>query len=534
LIPVNHQIIIAIYDIQVYRTEDDTYTYIDKANMLFSLTLKKSWWPLLQLIAVIVLMDNQQTIVQVTHSFIVPSTLLPINHNNINSHRKGRQQSTSSSSSCTLQTTISRKTTTATTGNSIVVPVPSHSTQTRKATTTTTTSSSLRMSLFSNWDDIMYQTESLGNSLASFSLLSSNSNMITAFPIMYGAGLLTSFSPCVWGLLPLTISYISTAANERTDQQTILPTIAFAAGLATVFCSMGMIAVSIGSVFGSVTAITSSFSSTSDYNNNAVAYTGIILPIVSNFVCFIMGLKLLDLIDIPLPSFDFLNPTKLFPSTNNNNNNDGTMSQSTTTTTRTGPILLDATGRQVGISTLMTTTTSTSTSTAAATVNDDNDQKQNESNSLFRTFLLGGSSAVVASPCATPVLTSILAFVANTAESTSSSFVSTMIGAFLLFGYTLGYSTPLLIVAATSGQALVRLKQKQQQQQPGSKLHEEEEEKTEYTSNRKGVMWLSNIPNMIAPWVTPITGGILLYLGTTGILVNIIGDPSLSGLTILE
>jgi cytochrome c-type biogenesis protein len=407
----------------------------------------------------------------------------------------------------------------------------------RSITTTRRIRSKLHLSFLSNWDDILYQTQSLGNSLASLSFqqidtsaitsgtfsslstntggISSSNNMIMAFPIMYGAGLFTSFSPCVWGLLPLTISYISTAANERTDQQTILPTIAFATGLATVFCTMGIIAVSIGSVFGSVTTISSS---SSEYNhNNAVAWTGIILPIISNFVCFIMGLKLLDLIDIPLPSFNFLNTAQLFPSTTNDSS----------TSRSTGPIFLDATGRQVG-----TRTTMTSSSTTA--FNNSNQQKQNEDNSLFRTFLLGGSSALVASPCATPVLTSILAFVANTAESSSSSssFVSTTIGAFLLFGYTLGYSTPLLIVAATSGQALVQLKQ---QKDPTLKVDGIICNNNNVESDNKSqrFQW-AKIPNMIAPWVTPITGGILLYFGTTGLLINIIGDPSLVGLTIIE
>merc|ERR1711974_11315 len=71
-----------------------------------------------------------------------------------------------------------------------------------------------------------------------------------------------------------------------------------------------------------------------------------------------------------------------------------------------------------------------------------------EQGSLFRTFLLGGSSALVASPCATPVLTSILAFVA----SSSNPFL----GGFLLLFYTLGYSTPLLVTAATGGKALIK------------------------------------------------------------------------------
>lgn len=421
------------------------------------------------------------------------------------------------------------------------------------SSTTSSTTIRRKLSFFDshNWDDIIYQTESLGNALASFSLqqqqtppptsegmmmmnavhdtaattTTANQNMILAFPIMYLAGLLTSFSPCVWGLLPLTISYISTAANERSDQRTLLPTLAFATGLASVFCTMGMITVfTVGTVFGASSASTA----TTDLNgSNAMAYTTtMILPLVSNLVCFIMGLKLLDLVDIALPSLTFLDPQKLFATAPSSSSNTATMNMPNggTTGSRGGPILLDASGRQVTKSKKTTTTTSMETTRIT-----DQEQRQRETNkdnnALFRTFLLGGSSALVASPCATPVLTSILAYVANTMAITESSssflstIISTLIGGLLLFGYTLGYSTPLLIVAATSGQALVRLKQ---QNQAG-------EEPTQSISS-----FLYSIPNRIAPWVTPITGGILLYLGTTGLLVNLIGDPSLSGLTIIE
>jgi cytochrome c biogenesis protein CcdA len=417
--------------------------------------------------------------------------------------------------------------------------------------TTATATIRRKLSFFDshNWDDIIYQTESLGNALASFSLqqqtstpptpegmmmmnsvhdtaattTTANNNMILAFPIMYLAGLLTSFSPCVWGLLPLTISYISTAANERSDQRTLLPTLAFATGLASVFCTMGMITVfTVGTVFGASSASTA----TTDLNgSNAMAYTTtMILPLVSNLVCFIMGLKLLDLVDIALPSLTFLDPQKLFATAPSSSSNTATMNMPNGGTSSGGPILLDASGRQV-----LKTTKTTATTSMETTSSTDQEQRQKETNkdnnALFRTFLLGGSSALVASPCATPVLTSILAYVANTMAVTESSssflstIISTLIGGLLLFGYTLGYSTPLLIVAATSGQALVRLKQ---QNQAG-------EEPTQPISS-----FLYSIPNRIAPWVTPITGGILLYLGTTGFLVNLIGDPSLSGLTIIE
>lgn len=307
------------------------------------------------------------------------------------------------------------------------------------------------MSLSSiHWDEILYQTETAANNLAASSL-QDPSNLVTALPIMYLAGLLTSFTPCVWGLLPLTVSYITAAAGERKDQQTLLPTAAFAAGLAVVFCSLGVAAVELGDVLGSTSGS-----------------SGVLLPILSNLICLVMGLKLLELIDIPLPSVDFFSKRASQQQRNS----------------QTEPILLDATGQ------ILQSASSAEKGNTNA-----------EGNALVRTFLLGGSSALVASPCATPVLTSILAFVAAASHPA--------LGALLLLGYTLGYSTPLLLVAGTGGQALVDLRQ---------------------SNSDDGGGWYAKI----APWVTPVTGGILLFLGTNGVLTALFGDPSLAGLAILE
>jgi cytochrome c-type biogenesis protein len=232
-----------------------------------------------------------------------------------------------------------------------------------------------------HWDDILYQTEAAANGLAAVSL-QDPSNLITALPIMYLAGLLTSFSPCVWGLLPLTVSYITAAAGERKDQQTLLPTAAFAAGLAVVFCSLGVAAVELGDVLGSTTGT-----------------SGVLLPVLSNLICLAMGLKLLEIIDLPLPSMDFFTKgaqQQIRPSSNE-------------------PILLDATGQIL------------------QSTSPEGEKSNGEGNALARTFLLGGTSALVASPCATPVLTSILAFVATASHPA--------LGAVLLLGYTLGTRT---------------------------------------------------------------------------------------------
>jgi cytochrome c-type biogenesis protein len=308
--------------------------------------------------------------------------------------------------------------------------------------TTSSSSSSFQLNMM-NWEDVMFNAQSTASSLASISL-DDPSNLLSSIPIMYGAGLLTAFSPCVWGLLPLTISYISNAAGERKDSSTTLPTLAFAAGLASVFCTLGLIAALVG---GAV------------YGNSA--NTNIALPLISNMICCLMGFQLLELVNLPLPALR----SSTVSSTSRNNKDD--------------LILIDGSGK---------------------ILQNKSSKAESEQGSLFRTFLLGGSSALLASPCATPVLTSILAFVANSSNP--------LLGGFLLLFYTLGYSTPLLVTAATGGQALIRLKE----------LGGKDE---------------TSIYAKVAPWTTPFTAGILLWYGTNGLLTTLLGDPSLAGLLTL-
>mmetsp|Transcript_6451 Transcript_6451/g.19064 ORF Transcript_6451/g.19064 Transcript_6451/m.19064 type:complete len:405 (+) Transcript_6451:163-1377(+) len=302
---------------------------------------------------------------------------------------------------------------------------------------------------FSSVEDVLFNAQSAASDLASISL-NDPSDLLTSIPIMYSAGLLTSFSPCVWGLLPLTMSYISTAAGERKDKATLLPTVAFAGGLALVFCSLGIIASSVGGVL---------------YGNSGSM--NIALPLVSNGICCLMGLQLLELIRVPLPS--------LSGSRNPFNGN-----KATTANGGEEMILIDGSGK---------------------IINGSSDNNDGEKGSLVRTFLLGGSSALVASSCATPVLAAILAYVANSSDP--------LLGGALLLFYTLGYATPLLAVAASGGQLLVNLK--------------------EMGSDDKSVY------ARIAPWITPLTAGVLLWFGTDGVLTVLLGDPSLAGLSpILE
>jgi cytochrome c biogenesis protein CcdA len=156
-----------------------------------------------------------------------------------------------------------------------------------------------------NWEDLVFSAQSAANSLVSTSL-QDPSNLFSSIPVMFGAGLLTSVSPCVWGLLPLTMSYISTAAGEREDKDTTMPTLAFAGGLASVFCSLGLLAATVGGAL---------------YGNSG--NTSIFLPLVSNGICCLMGFQLLGLINLPLLS----------------------VQPSTMTKSSDEPILIDGTGQ---------------------------------------------------------------------------------------------------------------------------------------------------------------------------------------------
>lgn len=339
-------------------------------------------------------------------------------------------------------------------------------------------------------EDIIFNAQNIGSSLANSVIPSSSSaatttaatttniESIKSLAILYTAGLWTSFSPCSLGLLPITVSYITNAANERQDKNTVLPTIAFATGLALVFTALGVSASALGGVFGS-----------SNGSGNADPITSLLLAAISSLVSVVMGLQLLELIRIPLPSLDGKwrnTATSAFESKDSKNKSlfDGD-----------GGLVLDNLQSNQNKS-------------------DDNSSTHEEGGSdeiasLIRTCLLGGTSALVASPCATPVLASLLAYLA-TASSNVSSSGDLIKGASWMLSYTVGYSTPLLIVGATGGQALVNLQK--------AKSSNDSDEGS------------FSIDALLGQWVTPLTGGVLIAFGMNGFLVALLGDPSLSAL----
>lgn len=337
--------------------------------------------------------------------------------------------------------------------------------------TKTNTNTQLSLSL----EDLVYNAQSTASSLATSSLYSASSP--ASLVVLYFAGLLTSFSPCSLGLLPLTISYISSAAGEREDKEVFLPTVAFAAGLAMVFCGLGLSVSFLGGVFGS-----------SSSNGGDSVLGALALASVSSGISIAMGLQLLELVNLPLPSLEF-GP---FAEEQNQSQRGRSPENECTDTSCPMPSPSPAAvalgessnisfgdGGNIVVMQQESSSPITNDGTVAQSVTS-NSSSSSSTSALFRTFLLGGSSALVASPCATPVLTSILGFVAASQDP--------VLGAALLLIYTVGYSTPLLIVGASGGQALVNLQMA--------------------ADNGEDTM-----VGKIGQWVNPITASVLVYFG---------------------
>lgn len=192
----------------------------------------------------------------------------------------------------------------------------------------------------------LYELEQFANSLVSNQLTHLS---VVSIAVIFIAGLLTSLTPCMLSMLPITIGYIG-GYEAQGRLQAVTQSTWFSLGLATTLAGLGILAAGVGQVYGQI---------------------GVGLPIVVSLIAIIMGLNLLEVLPLQFPSL--------------------------------GGTEWIAEDLPAGA----------------------------------RSYLLGLTFGLVASPCSTPVLATLLAWVATTQDL--------FFGAALLLSYAAGYVSPLIL-----------------------------------------------------------------------------------------
>lgn len=123
------------------------------------------------------------------------------------------------------------------------------------------------------------QTANTSNSMIDFD----NENILMIFILVFFAGVLTSFTPCVFPMIPITIAILSNKNEERTKFKQFLTSVVYVLGIALTYSALGLFAASTGSLFGSL-------------------LTHPLAVGVISFTFLLMGLSLFGLFEIQLPA----------------------------------------------------------------------------------------------------------------------------------------------------------------------------------------------------------------------------------------
>ena len=105
---------------------------------------------------------------------------------------------------------------------------------------------------------------------------------LLAFAAAFVAGVLTSFTPCVYPMIPITAGYIGGRSAGGTRLQSFLLSLSYVFGLALMYSTLGAIAATTGMIFGR-------------WSSNPI------LNLTVAGVFIILGLSMLGVFELPLP-----------------------------------------------------------------------------------------------------------------------------------------------------------------------------------------------------------------------------------------
>lgn len=75
-------------------------------------------------------------------------------------------------------------------------------------------------------------------------------NLPLAFVLVFIGGILTSFTPCIFPMIPITLAVIGHESEKRSRAQNFLLSLSYVHGIATTYAVLGLIAASTGALFG--------------------------------------------------------------------------------------------------------------------------------------------------------------------------------------------------------------------------------------------------------------------------------------------
>lgn len=125
-------------------------------------------------------------------------------------------------------------------------------------------------------DESLFTTSGFQKALGRSSLL--------AFILAFLAGILTSFTPCIFPMIPITLAILGHDSEKKSRGQNFLTSLIYVHGIALTYSLLGLIAVKTGSIFGSTLGN----------------------PWIVGFLCglmLLMALSLLGLFELQVPAF---------------------------------------------------------------------------------------------------------------------------------------------------------------------------------------------------------------------------------------